>query len=173
MGIKSAVLVGLPAVLLLAAFMITLFSERPWLPQTGVVQPIPFSHRVHAGQHKIPCEYCHAYARRSDFAGVPPVERCAGCHGSMNWREIQPVFRAWTDPHKSPFEIRWNRVYVLPSFVRFSHRIHIHADVACQSCHGPVQTMDRIEPSKTIDMGFCIGCHTRRNVTRDCAVCDY
>jgi hypothetical protein len=170
---RSALLAGLPLVALLATVAITLFSERPWLPQTHVVQPIPFNHRVHAGVHHIPCEYCHAYARRSDFAGVPPVQRCAGCHSSLNWRKIQPVSRPWMNPQKSPFEIRWNRVYVLPSFVRFSHRIHVHANIACQTCHGPVQTMNRVEPVKTIDMGFCINCHTQRNVTRDCFACHY
>lgn len=170
---RNLILVGLPAGLLIIAISLVLFSERPWLPQGGVVQPIPFSHRVHAGQHHIPCEYCHAYARLSDFAGVPPVQRCAGCHSSLNWREIEPVQRPWTDRQKSPFEIRWNRVYVLPSFVRFSHRIHIHENIACQTCHGPVQTMDRIQPVKTIDMGFCIGCHARRKVTRECFVCHY
>jgi Cytochrome c7 and related cytochrome c len=170
---RSVLLVSVPAALLLAGVVITLFSERPWLPRTHIVQPLPFSHRVHAGVHHIPCLYCHAYARISDFAGVPPVERCAGCHASLNWRAIQPVTKPWQDRHDAPFEVRWNRVYVLPAFVRFSHRIHIHNHIACQTCHGPVQTMDRIEPVKTIDMGFCIGCHTRRNVTRDCFFCHY
>jgi hypothetical protein len=170
---RNLLLVGLPAGLLIIAIAIVLFSERPWLPQSGIVQPIPFSHKVHAGEHHIPCEYCHAYARLSDFAGVPPVQRCVGCHGSLNWSEIAPVRRPWTDRRKSPFEIRWNRVYVLPSFVRFSHRIHVHEHIACQTCHGPVQTMDRVEPAKTIDMGFCIGCHNRRKVTRECFVCHY
>jgi len=114
----------------MSAIAIVLFSERPWLPRGGVVQPIPLSHRVHAGLHHIPCEYCHAYARFSDFAGVPPVQRCDGCHSS-NWREIPPVTRPWSDRSKSPLEIRRNRVYVLPSFVRFSHRIHIHEKIAC------------------------------------------
>jgi hypothetical protein len=91
----------------------------------------------------------------------------------MNWREIQPISRPWTDPRKSPFEIRWNRVYVLPSFVRFSHRIHVHAHIACQSCHGPVQDMDRVGPVKNINMGFCIGCHTKKNATRECFDCHY
>lgn len=170
---RSALFAALPVAALLATVTLTFFSERPWLPQTHIVQPIPFSHYVHAGEHHIPCEYCHAYARRSDFAGVPPVERCVGCHGSMNWRAVRPVTRPWTNPQKSQFEIRWNRVYVLPSFVRFSHRIHIHANIACQTCHGPVQTMNRITPVKAIDMGFCVGCHTRRNVTRDCFACHY
>ena len=170
---RSLLLLGLPAATLVAGLTIAIFSQRPWLPRRNLRQPIPFSHRVHAGERHIPCEYCHAYARISDFAGVPPIERCEGCHGSLNWRAIQPATRPWLDRRKSPFEVRWNRVYVLPSFVRFSHRIHIHEKIACQTCHGPVQEMDRVEPVKDLNMGFCIGCHTRRNVSRQCFVCHY
>ena len=166
-------LVGLPASLLLAAVLLVLFSERPWLPRTGIVQPIPFSHRIHAGERHIPCLYCHAYARRSDFAGAPPVQRCSGCHSSGNWQGIEPVTRPWSIRHKSPFEIRWNRVYVLPSFVRFSHRIHVHERIACQTCHGPVQDMDRVAPVLNLNMGFCIGCHARKHATRECFDCHY
>ncbi|MGH7905357.1 MAG: cytochrome c3 family protein [Candidatus Binataceae bacterium] len=162
-----------PLSLLLTAAAIAVFSQRPWQARTYVVQPIPFSHRVHAGEHHIPCLYCHAYARRSDFAGVPPIQRCVGCHGSLNWREVKPVRKPWTDHANAPYEVRWHRVYVLPNFVRFSHRIHIHAHIRCQKCHGAVQTMDRIKPKTDLNMGFCIGCHYRMHVTRDCFVCHY
>ena len=149
-------------------------SERPWLPRTDVVQPIPFSHRVHAGVNKIPCQYCHAYASRSSEPGVPAVARCVGCHGSgIADGGIQPVTRPWTDDTRAPFEIQWNRVYTLPDFVRFTHQPHIHAGVECQSCHGPVQTMDRVVPVKEINMGFCIDCHTQKKATLDCVACHH
>lgn len=162
------------AAILVAAGLATLaFSQRPWAPRADVAQPIPFSHRIHAGVNKIPCQYCHEYARRSQTAGVPPVERCVGCHGAGLVGGIKPVTRAWTD-HKQPaYEIRWNRVYTLPDFVRFTHRPHIAAGVKCQECHGPVQTMDRVVPVYEINMGFCITCHTRRGVTTDCEVCHH
>ena len=74
----------------------------------------------------------------------------------------------------SPYgEIAWNRVYTLPDFVRFAHRPHVLAGVACQECHGPVETMDRIVPVQDINMGFCITCHTERHVSKDCSVCHY
>ena len=72
-------------------------SQRPWAARSDVEQPIPFSHRVHAGINKIPCQYCHEYARRSANSGVPPVERCVGCHGSALLGGIEPVTRPWTD----------------------------------------------------------------------------
>jgi hypothetical protein len=170
---RKGLLLGLPIAAVVAGLVIAAFSQLPWLPQRSIGQPIPFSHRVHAGENHIPCGYCHAYARFSDFAGVPPIQRCEGCHGSLNWQGVAPVTRPWSDLAKSPFEVRWRRVYVLPAFVRFSHRIHVHEGVACQTCHGPVQEMDRLEPVKNMDMGFCVGCHTRRHVTRDCSVCHY
>jgi hypothetical protein len=149
------------------------FSQRPWAPRADVEQPIPFSHRIHAGVNKIPCQYCHEYARRSQTAGVPPVARCVGCHGAGLSGGIAPVTRPWTNEKQPPFEIRWNRVYTLPDFVRFTHRPHINAGVQCQECHGDVQNMDRVVPVHEINMGFCIDCHTKRSVTTDCAVCHH
>lgn len=166
-------------ILLLAASLIGLglvvwgFSQRPWAPREGVPQPIPFSHKIHAGLEKIPCQYCHEYARRSETAGVPPVERCVGCHGGAVVGGIKPVTRPWMDMQQPPFEIRWNRVYTLPDFVRFSHRPHIAAGIKCQTCHGPVQTMNRIEPVHEINMGFCVTCHTKLGVPTNCDICHY
>jgi hypothetical protein len=166
-------LLPLAALLLLSGVAVIAFSQRPWLPRADVVQPVPFSHRIHAGINKIPCEYCHEYARRSDNAGVPPIARCVGCHGSATTGGIQPVTRAWNNHRQPPFEIRWIRVYTLPDFVKFTHRPHIHAGVACQHCHGPVETMDRIVPVVELNMGFCVECHTQRQATLDCVACHH
>src|SRR6202048_695841 len=82
------------------------FSQRPWAPRSDVVQPIPFSHRVHAGVNKIPCQYCHAYASRSSEPGIPAVARCVGCHGNgIAGGGIAPVTRAWTNETPEAFEI--------------------------------------------------------------------
>jgi hypothetical protein len=166
----------LPVVLVLAVVggLTAALSQRPWAPRRDVVQPIAFSHRIHAGERKIPCQYCHEYARRSAVAGVPPVQRCVGCHAQMNVdAALLPVTQPWMDDRQPPLEIAWNRVYTLPDFVRFAHRPHVLAGVRCQECHGPVETMDRVEPDIDIDMGFCIGCHTARGVSKDCSLCHY
>jgi hypothetical protein len=168
-------LISLAIVLLLAGALITAFSQRPWLPRADVVQPIPFSHRVHAGVNKIPCQYCHEYARRSRTAGVPPVQRCVGCHGTQGVLAagLKPVTRPWTNRDQPAFEIQWNRVYTLPDFVKFTHKPHIAAGVACQTCHGPVETMDRVVPVHDINMGFCLNCHQARGVRKDCVICHH
>lgn len=164
------------AVLLLAGGAITAaMSSRPWLARQDVVQPIAFSHRIHAGLNKIPCLYCHSTARVSEFSVAPAVQKCVGCHGNVGIRTgaLQAVTQPWTDHDPQPLEIQWNRVNQLPDFVRFNHRPHIRAGVACQSCHGLVETMDRIVPVYQINMGFCLNCHTQRNVSIDCVVCHH
>jgi hypothetical protein len=170
----NRVVLPLALLMLLLGGAVMAFSERPWLPRANVVQPIPFSHRIHAGVNKIPCQYCHAYAGRSSEPGVPAVSQCVGCHGNeISGGGIQAVTRPWTDNNRPPFEIEWNRVYTLPDFVRFTHRPHIHAGLACQNCHGPVETMDRVVPVKEINMGFCVDCHTEKRATLDCVACHH
>ncbi len=169
----NRILIPVALVTFLGGLSVLAFSQRPWAPRQDVEQPIPFSHRIHAGVNKIPCQYCHEYARRSQTSGVPPVQRCVGCHGDALMGGLKPVTRPWTDHSQPPFEIRWNRVYTLPDFVRFTHQPHIWAGVACQECHGPVEEMDRIEPVHEINMGFCLTCHQKRGVTQDCFVCHH
>ncbi len=161
--------------LVLTGVSVVAFSQHPWSPRSDVVQPIPFSHRVHAGVNQIPCQYCHEYARRSQTAGVPPVQRCLGCHMKVGMEKVAlgPVTQPWTDHRQPAGEIAWQRVYTLPDFVRFAHRPHVLAGIPCQHCHGPVETMDRVVPVYDINMGFCISCHTEHNVSKDCFVCHY
>jgi hypothetical protein len=171
----NRVVLPVAILLVLVGAVVAALSEHPWSPRRDVVQPIPFSHRVHAGVHQIPCQYCHEYARRSQTAGVPPVQRCLGCHMKVGTQQaaLPAVTQPWTDTAQPPGEIPWQRVYTLPDFVRFAHRPHVLAGIACQDCHGPVETMDRVVPVYDINMGFCISCHTARQVTKDCSICHY
>ena len=161
--------------LIVLGISIAAFSQHPWSPRPDVVQPIPFSHRIHAGIRAIPCQYCHAEARRSETAGVPPIRRCIGCHSKTadNGMALAAVTEPWTDDRPLPGEIHWQRVYTLPDFVRFTHRPHIVAGLACQRCHGPVETMDRVVPVHDINMGFCLDCHRQRQASTDCVTCHY
>lgn len=43
-------------------------------------QPLAFSHRMHAGELEIDCQYCHFEAETSRHAGIPPVNVCMNCH---------------------------------------------------------------------------------------------
>lgn len=137
--------------------------------EEGPVQPIEFSHRVHAGENSIPCLYCHAHAQRSTVAGIPSVERCMGCHKitANDKPEVQKLATYWQE--EKPVE--WVRVYDLPDFVYFSHKRHVLAQIDCSNCHGRVAEMDRIYEVVTQDMGWCMNCHRAKEASLDCVTC--
>jgi hypothetical protein len=151
----------------------------------GPRQPIPFSHKHHAGKVGIDCQYCHSGTDRSRVAGVPSVEVCMGCHAQFpaeydEMEGIKILKQHWAD--KQP--ILWQQVYRLPEHVKFRHNRHIQFGLECQQCHGPVEKMDRVYvqpdtnwkyfvPSQTLEMGWCIQCHRKEehNATLDCMKC--
>ncbi|MDH3591513.1 MAG: cytochrome c3 family protein [Planctomycetota bacterium] len=92
--------------------------------------------------------------------------------------ELRKLYRALglddlrqPDPKAKPHPIEWIQVHKLPDFVRFDHRSHVTADVACQSCHGPVETMERMRQHATLSMGWCVDCHRENKATLDCGAC--
>jgi len=141
-------------------------------PAAGVSsQPIAFSHRIHAGTNAIPCQLCHTYARRGPVAGIPSVQRCVQCHQTVTPEEPEVVklMAYWKD--KKP--IAWVRVHDLPDFVRFTHKPHVAAGVACQTCHGDVAKMEGAVQTESLSMGWCLNCHKERHAPTDCLVCHY
>jgi hypothetical protein len=157
---------------LLVALLLLVVAGRSAASKTDTpVQPIDFSHTVHAGDDKLSCELCHSAARRSPFAGIAPVERCMGCHRFVNPDnpEIMKVRRFWDAREPIP----WVRVYVLPRFVHFSHEAHVRASVTCADCHGEVQRMDRVTKVRELTMGWCMECHRQRTAPDDCLTCHY
>jgi len=143
----------------------------------GPRQPIFFRHDIHAGQDQIPCMYCHYSASISSEPGIPSLQTCMGCHqlvgGSTpsHQAEIKKVRDAWRE-RKPP---EWVRIHALPGFVRFPHMRHIKAlgTQACATCHGQVERMAQVNQVSTLRMGWCVRCHMKNNVTRDCTVCHY
>lgn len=159
-------------------------AEDPSTP--GPLQPIPFSHKHHAGLFQIDCQYCHTGTDRSRAAGVPSVQLCMGCHSQFpptydELAGIRTLKQHWQD--QQPIE--WEQLYRLPEYVKFQHRAHIMAGVSCQTCHGPVEQMDKVFvtsdtvwwpwllPASKPEMGWCIDCHRRNNATQDCYACHY
>jgi hypothetical protein len=130
-------------------------------------QPVWFSHKVHAGQNKINCIYCHSTAMESKSAGIPGTNVCMNCHnvvkkGKITGEvEIAKVLDSWNT--KKPIE--WIRVHNLPDHVWFSHAQHVNVGKRqCQECHGKVEEMDRIVQVESLGMGWCIDCHRNTNV---------
>ena len=147
------------------------YANAMFFPGTSPEQPIDFSHRVHAGENEIPGMYCHVQARRSISAGVPSVNKCMGCHTEIATDRPQIRLLASYWENKEP--IPWVKVHDLPDFVHFTHKRHVQADIECQTCHGPVETMDVVSREAPVEMGLCLNCHKDNEVVHgtDCWTC--
>lgn len=133
-------------------------------------QPIPFSHKLHAGDRKIPCQYCHSSARRSPVSGIPPMNTCMGCHRVVA-TDKEPI-KFLTEKFQKKEPIQWTKVHDLPDFVRFSHKMHVTgAKLNCQECHGPVETMEVVEQRAPLQMGWCVTCHQEKGAPTSCNTC--
>jgi len=155
------------------------------------VQPIFYSHKVHAGVNQISCLYCHSNALVSKHATVPPLNVCMNCHAAINeyrptsaklyredgsevdgTAEIQKLYSyVGYDPKTSTYHtenakpVEWIKIHNLPDHVFFSHAQHTAAGkVQCQTCHGPIQQMDEVHQFAPLSMGWCINCHRTTKV---------
>ncbi|MCL5951651.1 MAG: cytochrome c family protein [Chloroflexi bacterium] len=143
-------------VLTLAALV---FVRSPFVTAQGTIveQPVPFSHKHHAGDDGIDCRYCHTNVETSDFAGLPATQICMNCHSQI-WTTA-PVLQPVRDSFANNTPIVWNRVYVLPDFVYFDHSIHVNKGIGCATCHGPVDQMPLMYKATSLQMTWCIDCH--------------
>jgi len=128
-------------------------------------QPIPFSHRLHAGDNKIPCAYCHIGVEKSRHATIPPLNVCMNCHRAV--KTDSPWIQQITAAYNEGRPIEWIRVHELPDFVYFPHKRHVQKGVACETCHGDVKGMDRIVQHAPLTMGWCIECHRGQTTPRN------
>ncbi len=133
-------------------------------------QPIWFSHKIHAGQFEIDCQYCHSGASKGKNAWIPAVSVCMNCHKGIQegavtgTKEIAKIYAAYDNN----VPIEWVRVHNLPDLSYFNHQQHVVAGkVECQECHGPVQEMDVLYQYNTLSMGWCINCHRTKEVQKD------
>jgi hypothetical protein len=132
-------------------------------------QPVPFSHKVHAGVNGIGCQMCHAYAEHAPVAGIPSMARCFGCHKfvARDKQNVQLVIKTYQDGKV----LEWNRVHRVPDHVRFTHERHVAAGLTCQTCHGEVEAMDVVRQVSPLTMGWCVDCHVQRRASTDCLTC--
>ena len=156
--------VAVSGVLLYLAGLLFGFSPM-WYQGFAPKQPIPFSHRIHAGQYNMPCLYCHSSAEYAAHSEVPGLDVCMNCHQSV--KTDSPLIQQIQEAYKSNKPIKWVKVHVLPDFVRFNHSRHVQAGVACQNCHGEVQTMDKVSQFAGLNMGWCVNCHRSDNFLQE------
>jgi mono/diheme cytochrome c family protein len=164
-----------------------------FLMQVGVdqnyqpIQPIHFSHKIHAGDNEINCKYCHSAARVSKNSGIPSLNVCMNCHKNISEvaestatpdynkafydAQIQKLYDAvgWDKTTQSytgkTQPVKWVRIHNLPDFVYFNHSQHVTvAGIECQTCHGPVETYEIQKQFAPLTMGWCINCHRKTDV---------
>lgn len=146
-------------------FWYSLGDNRGYAPE----QPIPFSHRRHAGQYKIDCQYCHFSADKSRHAGIPSMQLCLNCHSVVKGDSphIQKLKQLVAEG--KPFE--WVKVHDMPDFVVFNHKPHIAKGFDCSVCHGDLRNMDRVKQVQRLNMGFCLECHQKNGAPTNCNTC--
>lgn len=126
-------------------------------------QPIAFSHKIHAGQMEIDCNYCHTGVRKSKNANIPSPNICMNCHSQIKTEspEIQKIYAAVEN--NQPIE--WVRIHNLPDLAYFNHQQHVKVgEIECQTCHGPIEEMDVVYQYAPLTMGWCINCHRETDV---------
>jgi len=152
------------------------------------IQPIHFSHKIHAGDNKIDCQYCHSSARKSKTSGIPSLNVCMNCHKNISeYTGVQDLANGYStdfynnqisklydavgwDPDEMNYTgeekpVKWIRVHNLPDFVYFNHSQHVTvAGQKCQKCHGPVEEMEVVEQYSQLTMRWCLDCHKATNV---------
>jgi hypothetical protein len=150
-------LLGLVLLVLGAVLTWYSFTAEPHGVGEAVEQPVPFSHRHHAGDLGIDCRYCHGTVETDAFAGMPPISTCMTCHSQLytNQAALKPVVDSW----RSGAALHWQRVNQLPDFVYFNHAIHVAKGIACVSCHGRVDRMPLTARMQSLSMKWCLGCH--------------
>jgi len=141
-------------------------------------QPLDYNHKLHAGQRKIPCLYCHAGIDRGSKGVLPSMEVCMNCHAAIPTKD-RPKLKQLVEWYNQGTPVEWTKVHDLPDFVRFNHRQHQAAGVTCQTCHGPIQEMNVVQQWSPLTMGWCINCHRdstatgRHNAPTTCQTCHY
>jgi len=196
MGAKAGVgALGIVLLAILIFLAVSSWSRQPVVAK-GSVQPIDFPHNVHVQTYKLDCQYCHSDARRSEYAGLPSVSRCLGCHKIV--AADRPEIKKLGEYLAKGEPIPWVRVNKLPEFTYFPHKAHVRAGLKCQTCHGPVETMTTFgadtgpgladdllnlvgfrPAARPLTMGWCVDCHRRENAAAgthaplDCVTCHH
>jgi hypothetical protein len=149
-------LIGLGAIAGGAVYTVV---SHPLVIDTGYQpeQPVPYSHKLHAGSMGMDCLYCHTTVNRAAFAAVPPTETCMNCHVRVKEKSprLEPVRQSYATGQPIP----WVKIHQLPDYVYFNHSAHINSGVSCVHCHGRVDQMVEVKQVEPLNMGWCIDCH--------------
>ena len=121
------------------------------------VQPVPFSHAIHAGQLAIYCRYCHVGVDKGPASTVPTAQTCMNCHNQI--KVDSPLLAVVRESYETGNPVPWVKIHQVPDYVYFNHSVHINRGVSCVECHGRIDEMDTVAHNKSLSMGFCLDCH--------------
>ena len=121
------------------------------------VQPVPYSHALHAGQLGIDCRYCHSNVEKSGVANLPTAQTCMNCHNQV--KKDSPLLAVVRHSFETGEAVPWVKVHQTPDYVYFNHAIHVNRGVSCWECHGQINEMEVVTHDKSLSMGFCLDCH--------------
>lgn len=135
------------------------FGASPKTTDVGYapIQPVPFSHALHAGKLGMDCRYCHTTVEKAAFAAIPPTQTCMNCHSMIKTQseKLKPVRDAYATGEPIP----WVKVHDLPDYAYFNHSAHVTRGVSCVECHGRIDTMEVVQQAKPLSMSWCLDCH--------------
>jgi len=132
-------------------------------------QPIPYSHKLHAGELGLKCSTCHLKSDPGEKMGIPATSACMECHSTIS--TDKPAIQKLAAFAKDNRPVPWVRVYEIPSYVRFSHRAHLLAGSSCAQCHGEVKEREQLYKEVDISMASCVKCHQANKASVDCTYC--
>jgi hypothetical protein len=157
-AVPRRLLAGL-GLLLVALVAIIWYYFSPWYTDVGYApaQPVPYSHKQHAGDLGMDCRYCHTGVEKASVAMVPPTQTCMNCHTLVkpSSKKLVALKESWD--RKLPMQ--WVRVHKLPDYAYFDHSAHLRAGVGCESCHGNVAAMEVVTQKQPLSMAWCLDCH--------------
>lgn len=144
---------------LVYAIIIVWFGFSPKTTDIGYApkQPVEFSHALHAGQMGMDCRYCHQTVDKAAAASLPSTETCMNCHQRV--RPTSPKLELVRQSFATGEPVPWVKVHDLPDFAYFNHSAHVTRGVGCVSCHGRIDTMERVQQVEPLSMGWCLDCH--------------
>jgi len=154
---------------LLAACLLVAAASAAQQAVPAPPQPLPFSHKLHAGKLELKCATCHRNPDPGEKMGFAAPATCMQCHSEV--KADSPHIQKLAAAAKDKTDIRWVRVYEIPTFVSFSHRAHLAAGNNCAECHGQVKEREQLFREADISMSACMNCHAAKKASTDCAYC--
>lgn len=150
---------GIVGLLVLGGIGAYAYLSHPRVIDTGYqpVQPVPYSHKLHAGTMGMDCRYCHYTVEKAAYAAIPTTEVCMNCHVRIKPQSerLQKVRESYATGESIP----WVKIHKLPDYVYFNHSAHVNAGVSCVSCHGRIDQMVEVKQVQPLNMAMCVDCH--------------